>query len=53
MKFERCPDCGLMYDRHTRGHFCPHCSEFAWFYAIGGALILIGLSAATAIICLL
>lgn len=25
MKFERCPDCGLMYDRHVRGHFCPHC----------------------------
>lgn len=53
MKFERCPECGLMYDRHTRGHFCPHCKEFAWYYAIGGALLLVALVSAVALICLL
>lgn len=53
MKFERCPECGLTYDRHVRGHFCPHCSDFAWFYAIGVSLVLLALSAATALICLL
>lgn len=53
MKFERCPDCGLMWDRHVRHGHCPHCKEFAWFYAIGGALVLIALSAATSLICLL
>lgn len=53
MKFERCPECGLMYDRHVRGAFCPHCSQFAWFYAIGGGLIMFALLAAFALICLL
>ena len=53
MKFERCHECGLMYDRHVRGAECPHCNQFTWFYAIGGALIMIALSAACALIVLL
>lgn len=27
MKFERCPECGLMWDRHVRGGYCPHCKN--------------------------
>lgn len=53
MKFQRCPDCGLMYDRHVRGAHCPHCKDFAWFYAIGGALFLMLIAALTAFLCAL
>lgn len=52
MKFERCNECGLMYDRHVRGARCPHCQNFAWFYAIGAALFLIFIAALTAFIIL-
>ena len=47
MKFERCPDCGLMYDRHVRGGHCPHCKEFATGYFVLGIAILIFLSSVT------
>jgi hypothetical protein len=41
MKFERCTECGLVWDRSVRGGFCPHCVRFSWFYAIGGGLCLL------------
>ena len=31
MKYEKCSECGLTYDRHAR-RGCPHCREFAWYY---------------------
>lgn len=50
MKFERCKDCGLMYDRHIRDGFCPHCQEDSWYRSMVVALSLLAL-AATALIC--
>lgn len=50
MKFERCPDCGLMWDRHVRGGHCPHCNVSHWFYAIGGGLLMILFLAAWALL---
>jgi hypothetical protein len=41
MKFERCLDCGLMFDRDVRGVNCPHCNAFNWLYFIGGTAILV------------
>lgn len=53
MKFEKCKECGIVYDRIARGGHCPHCNVGNWFYAIGGGLIIIGALAATALIVLL
>lgn len=50
MKFERCPECGLMYDRHVRGGFCPHCRDFAAHYAVLGIATLVFLSSMTVLI---
>lgn len=53
MKFERCEDCGLTYDRHVRGAFCPHCRDFARLYFKGGIVFLIVALSLLALICLL
>lgn len=53
MKFERCTDCGLMFDRSIRGAHCPHCNAFNWLYFLGGLAILSAVACGVALWALL
>ena len=48
MKLEKCPECGLYYDRHERKNGdCPYCKPdaTAMIYAVAAAIVILALSA--------